>query len=56
MTRRPCRQGPSDTDDQRTDGDEHPILETFQSEDAVEHPGKPEESPDPADDSDAPAP
>jgi hypothetical protein len=37
----------------RTD---HSILEAFNAEETIDHPGELDEEPDPADDADAPAP
>jgi hypothetical protein len=44
------------TPDEPATRTEHGILEAFNAEDAVDHPGELNEEPDPADDADAPAP
>ena len=40
----------------RNEDHEFPLMEAFNAEEAIEHPGEPVEDIDPTDDSDAPAP
>ncbi|MFN8029078.1 MAG: hypothetical protein U0Q10_01790 [Dermatophilaceae bacterium] len=46
----------SETEPTRSEDHEFPIMERFNAEDAVEHPGEPLEDDDTTSDSDAPAP
>jgi hypothetical protein len=52
----PSGMSTNEPESNRSEDHEFPIMELFNAEDAIEHPGEPLDDLDPTDDSDAPAP